>query len=101
MIPIPEVSALGRVMVSQSDSLVLGGDLHLSYLAAGSAPGISAQSCNAYRLSVFGALPQSGFPILASLYLEKRQQNTSLSEWKTTELGFVVSLLTHLFEGSP
>lgn len=96
---IVDLTAQGRLRLIHARKSGYGVLANVGFLVPRSDSNLSAHSGVAYRAGFYGEIPEDRFPLLASVYFEQRFQNTSLGDWYTSELGFLVSIGMDLMGG--
>jgi hypothetical protein len=94
---IPELSLQGRYRFLVGSKFFLTTELGLSYLFSRSSEFVHTNSGNAYQLGMVGGTFYRELPIQAQIYFKQRFQNTSLIDWTSKELGFLLALNLELF----
>ena len=89
---IPEMNIFSRYRLIESNKRAMGPEVSLGYLFPAETQTIRAMSGYSYRLGIWGEFEDWGLPIKASLYFQRRFQNTSLLDWNTRELGIQLSV---------
>lgn len=88
---VPEVSVFTQYSLLKTNKRQFGPELRLGYLFSAQNQNVRASSGHFYCLGLWGEFDDLGLPMKASLYFQRRFQNTSVLDWNAKELGIQIA----------